>query len=218
MFGLWIAVRLNRREVGFRIGRLSDYAVAVAYPIVVIGTLAGIAWLAGDVAGQLGGSTWSGIGVMFAATFPGVLISEEGFFRGTLWGLGRRAGWSSRQIVGWTSITFAAWHIAVPLIEEPFRLPPGQLGVYLVNATLLGLAWGLIRLGSGSMLVACMAHAVWNALVYTLFGYGPKSADLGVSRIGTFDPERGVLGLVANALVVAALLLWLRSRSAKLQD
>jgi membrane protease YdiL (CAAX protease family) len=211
---VWWWARLSRAEVGLRIGSAQHHAIAAIYPLIAVGSLAGIATLAGDIdpGFRFSGVVLQDLAIMLASTWLGTLITEEGFFRGALWGLSTRARWSRGVVLLWTSLAFAAWHIAVPLIEEPFRLPAAQLPVYLLNASLLGIAWGLLRLGSGSVPVACSAHAVWNALVYVLFGYGLKSTALGVSRIDLFDPERGLLGLAVNVSVVLLLLAWVRRR------
>jgi hypothetical protein len=79
---------------------------------------------------------------------------------------------------------------------------------------LLGLCWGLLRMGSGSVLVACTAHASWNALVYVLFGYGMQNGLLGIDNITIFGPERGVLGLLVNGAVVTLLFMWALRRGA----
>ena len=67
---------------------------------------------------------------------------------------------------------------------------------------LLGLAWGLVRHRSGSLLVACTAHASWNATAYTLFGFGARTGALGLADTTWWAPERGWGGLILNALVV----------------
>lgn len=133
-------------------------------------------------------------------------------------GVTARSRWKPISVLVWTSIAFMAWHIAVPLIEEDFRLVTHQIPIYYANVLLLGLAWGLLRLISGSILVACTAHASWNALVYVFFGYGMKSGALGVSRLSLFGPERGVLGLAVNAAVVLLLLMWWRKRESRPGD
>jgi hypothetical protein len=49
---------------------------------------------------------------------------------------------------------------------------------------------------------------VWNALVYTLFGFGEKPGELGIVQAWLFGPELGVLGLVGNGLF--SVILWRR--------
>ena len=58
---------------------------------------------------------------------------------------------------------------------------------------------------SGSVLVASVAHAVWNAIAYGLFAFGSKVGALGVTETGTYGPEVGWVGLLLNAVFAAAL-------------
>jgi membrane protease YdiL (CAAX protease family) len=213
----WGILRLSRREMGLMIGDASGHLVALLYPLAAVGVLAGLVWATGSAGAEpiFTGENAKRLGLMFVSTWVGTLLTEEGFFRGALWGVTARSKWKPMSVLLWTSIAFMAWHIAVPLIEEDFRLVTHQIPVYYGNVLLLGLAWGLLRLISGSILVTCTAHASWNALVYVLFGYGMKSGALGLDRISLFGPERGVLGLAVNAAVVLLLLAWWRKHRAK---
>lgn len=210
----WGILRLSRQEMGLSVGGLTNHLVALLYPLAAVGMLAGLVWATGSAgAGPVfTGENAKRLGLMFVSTWVGTLLTEEGFFRGALWGVSHRSGWKPMSVLLWTSIAFMAWHIAVPIIEEDFRLVTQQIPIYYGNVLLLGLAWGLLRMISGSILVTCTAHASWNALVYVLFGYGMKSGALDVSRLSLFGPERGVLGLVVNAAIVLLLLRWWRKR------
>jgi membrane protease YdiL (CAAX protease family) len=211
----WAVLRLGLREMGLALGGASDHLVALLYPLVAIGVLGLLAWAARSTGTGpvFTGENWKRLGLMFASTWVGTLLTEEGFFRGALWGVSLRAKWKPLSVLLWTSIAFMAWHIAVPIIEEDFRLVSHQIPIYYGNVLLLGLAWGLLRMISGSILVACTAHASWNALAYVFFGYGMKSGALGVDRMTLFGPERGVLGLVVNTAVVLLLFRWWRRGS-----
>ena len=207
----WWLSRHSRAEFGLLWGRRRQHAIALLYPVAAMGLCAALAAVFGELdpaapgLGKLAGD----LALMFTATWIGVLISEEGFFRGTLWHLSQRAGFNGNQTLIWTSIAFVAWHIAVPIIDPAFVLPAWQIPIYLGNGLLLGLAWGAIRLLTGSVLVCCSAHASWNALAYVLFGYGEKTGLLGIDAVIWFDPERGLLGLLVNSLVVY----WLLNRA-----
>lgn len=204
---LWAAFRLGKDDMAWRWGSLRAHAGAFAYPIGVMAVLAGAAWAAGDV--HLAGEPRKialNLVLVFLSTWIVGLITEEGVYRGALWGLGVRAGWTPSGVLVATSLAFAAWHVGVPLVEADFRLPAWQLPIWLGNVVLLGLAWGLLRRNSGSLLVPCTAHASWNALAYVFFGFGAKATALHVDRSWLFDPERGILGLAVNAFVVYNLL------------
>lgn len=211
--GLWAAFRLDKREMAWGWGGLRMHAGSFVYPLGVMALLAAAAWAAGDV--HLAGDPKKivlNLVLVFLATWVVGLITEEGVYRGALWGMGMRAGWSDGAILVATSLAFAAWHVGVPLVEAEFRLPAWQLPIWLGNVVLLGLAWGLLRRISGSLLVPATAHASWNALAYVFFGYGEKATALHVERSWLFDPERGILGLAVNALVVYNLLRTRRPR------
>lgn len=80
----------------------------------------------------------------------------------------------------------------------------------MINATLLGAIWGLMRLRSGSVVVASLSHGVWNGLAYVLFGFSTKVGALGIENTALFGPEVGVIGLVLNSLFF--IVLWRGSK------
>jgi membrane protease YdiL (CAAX protease family) len=140
-----------------------------------------------------------------------VLLTEEGFFRGWLWGAFRRAEISHAKTLAITSLLFTAWHVSAVTSGTDYGLPWPQVPVYLANATLLGLIWGLMRLISGSVVVASISHAVWNSCAYSLFGFGTEAGALGITNTALFGPEVGYLGLLLNG----AFFLWLLARARK---
>jgi membrane protease YdiL (CAAX protease family) len=140
-----------------------------------------------------------------------VLLTEEGFFRGWLWGSFARAGLSRKKTLVVTSLLFTTWHISAVTSGTSYGLPWPQVPIYLANALLLGLIWGLLRLISGSTLVPSVSHAVWNAGAYGLFAYGTKTGALGIVDTALLGPEVGILGLLLNG----AFFLWLYARAAK---
>jgi membrane protease YdiL (CAAX protease family) len=143
----------------------------------------------------------------------GVFLTEEGFFRGVLWGLlkVRKAG---TRILLFTSFAFLLWHVPVAFLEMGEGFPGSVIPIYLLNVLLLGLNWGLMRQISGSVVVASLSHAVWNALAYKLFGFGVEYGELARPSFTVLDPERGVLGILLNAafLAIAWALLLRKSR------
>jgi hypothetical protein len=83
----------------------------------------------------------------------------------------------------------------------------------MVNAAVLGVAWGLMRSMSGSVIVASLSHGLWNGIAYSFFGYGTKAGALGIKETALYGPEVGVLGLALNVVVVAALWRWWSGRA-----
>jgi len=208
MIALWTAQRLTKREVGIAVGDPTSYFIALAYPLAIIGCVALGAWAAQliDLKDFSAVTTFRRLSLNFLVTFVLALITEEGFFRGALWGSCVRAGFTPAKTVIWTSLAFGLWHAAVPLIDPDFAQPLAKVPQYVIGSTVFGIAMGLLRLRSGSIIVPSLCHALWNASVYTFFGAGEKKGQLGISDPSIWDPERGYAGLVLAML--AAVLLW----------
>ncbi len=203
----WSRTGLNRREVGFVSGR-GSYQTAILHPLLVVG---GIVFLATAVGVTRVDDTpvrtvALQVSMMTVITTLGALITEDGFFRGWLWGTLERARLAPEAILLWTAFAFAAWHLPVALIEPSYRLPVQQLPVHMLNVWLLGMSWGVLRLVSGSVLVAALSHGLWNGLAYTLFGFGTAPGALGIATSLQYDPERGWAGIAFNT--AAFLFLW----------
>ncbi len=209
MIALWVAQRLTRREVGIAVGDRTSYFIALAYPVGIIGCVALGAWSAQliDLKDLSATTVFRRLSLNFLVTFVLALITEEGFFRGALWGSCMRAGFSPAKTLIWTSVAFGLWHLAVPIIEPDFAQPLSKVPQYVIGSTVFGVAMGLLRLRSGSIIVPSVCHALWNALAYTFFGAGEKVGQLGIADPSIWDPERGYAGL-ALAVLVAAFWWW----------
>jgi membrane protease YdiL (CAAX protease family) len=85
-------------------------------------------------------------------------------------------------------------------------LPLAQIPVLLINAVVIGAIWGMLRSISGSIVVTSVCHALWNAAVYALFGFGTTVGALGVKQPAIYGPESGYWGLGLN--LVLAIVLW----------
>jgi len=209
---LWYWQRFSRREMGLVWGRPRDYGLALLYPFVVIGAATVIALLAGVV--DISVADWKRfwIELLVGSTMGSlmVLLTEEGFFRGWLWASLGKAGRSQSQVLLWSSIAFCLWHVSAVSLDTGFDLPAEQIPVFLVNALLLGLVWGMLRLISGSAVVASVSHAVWNALAYGLFAYGTKVGALGIEETSIYGPEVGFVGLALNGAYAVLLWRWVK--------
>lgn len=102
------------------------------------------------------------MGMMSTAGILVVVLTEEGFFRGWLWAALKRGGQSDMQVLIWSSLAFTAWHISAISLDTGFDLPADEIPIYLVNATLIGGVFGIIRMISGSVIAPSLCHAVWN--------------------------------------------------------
>jgi len=207
---LWYWERFSRREMGLVWGRPRDYGLALLYPLVVIGAAAAIALLAGavDISAVDGNRFFLELTLGVTMGILMLLLTEEGFFRGWLWASLRRSGKTRNQTLVWSSVAFSLWHLSAVTLDTGFDLPVAQIPVFMINALLLGMVWGMLRLASGSVLVASVSHAVWNALAYGLFAYGTKVGALGVEQTSIYGPEVGLVGLALNGAYVT--LLWVR--------
>jgi membrane protease YdiL (CAAX protease family) len=195
----WYLQRFSRAEMGLQRGTAGGYGLAVAYPVIVLGLTAAVAFLAGatDISDTDWHKTLLNISLMSSIGIVLGLVTEEGFFRGWLWAALKRAGQSDIQVLLWTS--------------TGFDVPAAEIPIFLVNATLLGLIWGMLRALSGSIVVPSVCHALWNGLDYPLYGFGEKVGALGIEQTHIFGPEVGLLGIVLNLVFAVALYRILRS-------
>jgi len=203
----WYLQKFSRAEIGLVWGPPYAYAIALAYPAVVLGAIGLIAFLAGavDTSEADWNKTFLNMALMSSTGVIMVTITEEGFFRGWLWAALKRAGKSDTYVLIWTSLAFTAWHISAISLDTGFDVPAKEIPIYLVNATLLGLIWGLLRQISGSVIVSAVCHSVWNGIDYPLYGFGEKVGALGIEQTHIFGPEVGVVGVGINLVVVGAL-------------
>jgi CAAX protease family protein len=210
LFLFWRLSHLSRTEVGFKVGNANDYGIAVFFPVAVMGAIAMIAWLAGalDLTKTNWPKTAANLALMTMSTFLVAILTEEGFFRGWLWGSLEKAGMKTGRVLIWSSIAFALWHISAVSLDPDFKPPTAQIPVYLCNAAIIGAVWGLLRAQSGSIIVTSLSHGLWNGLAYVLFGFGTRQGSLGIRNATVFGPENGLLGLGCNLLF--AWLLWRR--------
>ena len=204
-FLFWYLTRLSRADIGLAWGRPRDYALAVFYPVVVVGLIALVALASGSV--NTAHTDWAHVGVQVGTSLVFTLIlailTEEGIFRGWLWATLQRAGVGTGGLLVLTSLAFAAWHVSTAVLPTGFH--PPLVPVYLANAAVIG-TWGLIRLKSGSIVVASVSHSVYNTLDYVFIGVGTTAGALGIQNLSVFDPE-GWLGLALN--VIFAAVVWL---------
>ena len=203
----WMLQKFSRKDVGLVMGGLRDYGWALAYPLCVLGAVAAIAWLAGavNVAETDWNKTFTNVGLMSSTGVIMVLITEEGFFRGWLWASLKRTGRSDTHALVWSTLAFTVWHISPISLDTGFDVPAAEIPVYLINATLLGTIWGILRMVSGSVVVPAVCHAVWNGIDYPHFGFGEKIGALGIGQTHLFGPEVGLIGILLNT----AFLLWI---------
>ncbi len=212
----WLIQRQSKSEFGLKFGQLKYYGFALLYPTLVLGLTALISYLYGDFLFEAK-EPKNEIINMVAGVIIGpiaLILTEEGFFRGWLWGAFKKTGMTPTKILYLTTGLFVIWHISAVVSGTEYGLPLTQVPIYLINAALLGLIWGTLRLASGSIIVPAVCHAVWNAFAYGLFGFGEKVGVLGVSNTFLFGPEVGYLGILLNGIFF--LWLWKKTKTARL--
>ncbi len=215
MIALWIVQRMTRIELGFTAGDARSWLIGLAYVAGIIGIVAAGAWAAQliDLKDYSATTVLRRLSLYFLVTFVLALLTEEGFFRGALWASCQRAGFSPARTVLWTSVAFGLFHLAVPIIDADFVQPLSKMPQYVIGSTFFGIAMGLLRACSGSIVVTSACHALWNAVDYTFFGTGPKVGQLGIVDTSIWDPERGYAGLVLAVVAAALMWRWIRPPS-----
>ena len=208
----WYLQKFSRQQMGLVWGNLPSYGLALAYPIFVLGLIAVIALMRGAI--DTSDADWNkaflNMALMSSTGIIMVLITEEGFFRGWLWAALKRAGQTDVQVLIWTSIAFTLWHISAISLDTGFDIPAAEIPIFLINATLIGAVFGMLRMASGSVVVPSVCHAVWNGIDYPLYGFGEKVGALGIEQTHIYGPEVGMLGLGLNLLFAAALWFWVK--------
>jgi len=204
----WFLQKFSRKEIGLSWGDWKSHGWALAYPVLILGLAAAIATFMGaiDTSNADWNKTFTNIGLMSSTGVLMVMITEEGFFRGWLWASLNRAGKSDRQILIWSTFAFMLWHVYAISLDTGFDLPAQEIPIYLINGTILGLIWGIMRMVSGSVLVPAVSHAVWNGIDYPLFGFGEEVGALGIADTHLYGPEVGLLGIVLGSAFLA--LIW----------
>jgi hypothetical protein len=209
----WYLQRFSAKDIGFAWGGAGArrwYGLAILYPIVVMGAIAGIAALTGALnpaaAPHHRHSAWLILALNIVPFVIVGLLTEEGFFRGWLWASFGRARQRNVTILILTSVAFALWHWSAVMLPTGFNPPLAQVPIFMLNAVVLGAIWGMLRLLSGSLVVASICHGLWNDLAYVLFGFGTHVGTLGIANTAIYGPEIGILGLLFN--VAAAAVIW----------
>ena len=91
---LWTLTRLPSRAMGLRLGPVRTHVLAVMYPVFVMGLTGLIAYLSGSIRATHFPVLAVSKGVLLIFLFTLALgpLTEEGFFRGWLWGVLEASG------------------------------------------------------------------------------------------------------------------------------
>jgi membrane protease YdiL (CAAX protease family) len=215
----WAIDRTPRLQVGLAWGHWQHYGLALLHPFLIVSLIALICFAFGAI--DVSSTEWlkarDGFLSIVLISVPLALLTEEGFFRGWLYGALQCTGMSELKIMMWTAVAFSVWHIPAVMLNGEDALPLPQIPILLINAVAIGITWGMLRSISGSILVTSVCHAVWNAAVYTFFGFGATIGVLGIKNTAIYGPESGLVGLGLNLGLATWLWRWWRRRESDTQ-
>jgi hypothetical protein len=96
--------------------------------------------------------TLTNIGLCSIAGVLMVMNTEDGFVCGWLWASLKRAGKTDTEVLTLTSRAFIVRHVSAISLNTGFHLPAREVPIFLINRTIPGLLWGIMRMDSGSVL------------------------------------------------------------------
>ncbi|MFA6327865.1 MAG: CPBP family intramembrane glutamic endopeptidase [Candidatus Micrarchaeia archaeon] len=211
---LWLFVsRLGKEKMGFCLGSLQDYAIAVAYPLCILAGVVAVMVLTGEDLNPI-------LSVDQAYSFAGMFVifivlnffTTGLFFRGWLFGFmeGKKIG--AKEVVIFTSFAYCMWHIPLFFIDPDYMVSANMMPVFLAGVLLDGMVWGLIRLKSGAIAPGAVGHALWDAVTFGIFGFGIHPMLISIPQIEVFGLQRGFVSVALRLVFVAALWYWLFKR------
>jgi len=198
--------KLSFKELGLTSGTLKDYGTAVLYPLSIAVPIIILAYLTGNLGTiSYNAEVPGNVALLFFTTLILAVATEEGFFRGWMFGILEREKVNPQLIILLTAVAFSLWHAPLFFLDPGFASNMGMIPLYLGGGVIAGMIFGLLRYQSGSIIVPSFSHALWNTTTYTLFGVGSGIGLLGIQMTNVFDMERGILGMVFSIILLSAL-------------
>lgn len=199
--------KINGKELGLEFGSFRDYIWAILYPVGICIPILIIALGTGNMGGlNYTNETAGKIIYLFLYTLILAFATEEGFFRGWLFGILERDKINPKLVLILTALAFASWHLPLFFLNPGFTW--NMLPIYITGGIIGGVTFGLLRYISGSIIVSSFSHALWNTTVYILFGFGSSIGILGIKMTNIFSPESGLLGLAFGIVFMVILWVW----------
>lgn len=151
--------KMNAKELGLTFGEKKEYLIAIAYPLIS----ALIVIILATVSGNLGKittsfATLSAFLGLFFTTLILTVTTEEGFFRGWLFGVMEKYEYSPKSIILLTALAFMIWHIPLFIIGSEMQGAYHMIPLYLSTVFTGGAVMGAIRYRSGSIIVSSLSH------------------------------------------------------------
>ena len=175
---IWLIAFLHwaRWRYVFRDGRRLPmtrlwWALPILMAVVAVLALAGAGWRRFSVADV--------VALVLACILVG--FTEETLFRGVILRSLRQGTRSEAAALGWTTLWFGAFHLTNLLLGEPGAV------VQVVLAGLSGVAFYVLRRGTGVLLAAMVLHGLWDFSTF----------------IAGAHPGEGVIVDIASVLLVA---------------
>jgi uncharacterized protein len=144
--------------------------------------------------------------ITLLVSFIVLFFTEEAIFRGIFWSFFDRLELSLLKKNFIISSLFVLWHIPVIILFSDFQLKLFVIPIYFLNIFLFSLVIGMLRHFSNSIIFVTICHALWNTLIYAFFGFGKSIGAWGIKKYFLFDPERGLLGIVLQGLIILFLI------------
>lgn len=214
-----IMLTLVAREGGFRAALASlgldrpgwsAWAIAIIGPILLLFMVYAVVWMT-DIASFKSPDLSSGVLKVFVNLSSGLLV-------GTVWALCEEVGWRGYmlpKLLGLGTLTamllvgflHGVWHLPLMLTTPYYHADGNPLIVvplFLVTLTLAGIAFGYVRLISGSVWPAAILHGVFN------WTWELMNELTEVHSPEWFEYTGGESGMltIAGLAVLAAVLLW----------
>jgi uncharacterized protein len=193
--GFRFALREGFCDAGFRIGRVNDWLIACLVPFGLASATYLLAWLLGIVhitpylrQQSMFGPTPLRLFWIYPDATTFLLLGQRlamvltlGLTQGFFSGLGEEIGWRGyllprlikaklRFPILVSGIIWGIWH--VPFVLLTFQHKPYIVSViYVLLCVVVAVFVGWVRLTSGSVLVAGMAHGAYNTFYQDLFDH-----------------------------------------------
>ncbi len=189
----------------FSWGSPVHYIHALVIVIAVLGLTLAIGWLAGNLSPRktMTSVDWLKllVNIPISALIMGIIavFTEELFFRGVVQ-KELHDVFTPYYAVVLAALIFGLWHVPFGII---YNLKIEQVVLYAVGTFLVGCIFGGLYYKSQSLLVAGLAHGLWNAIVYTFYGLGSEMKGVLVVKNETIShPEYGLIGVIVLTVVV----------------
>jgi len=213
----WASLGLHR--AGLRV-----WGLALLVPLLVLGGAYGVLWASGVASAALPAGLSGGALIQFAlktlfmlgiGVFLGGALGEELGWRGYL--LPKLLFLGPRRALLLSGLLHGIWHLPLILLTPYYHVeanPVIFLPLFLASLTLAGVFYGWLRLTSGSVWPAAIAHRAINQF---WAGFAAITVTTSPLLVEYLAGEAGLLTLIGIAIVATVLLARLEASSRQLR-